>query len=72
MSVIITNVALDVFSPEELAQVRLAACSLREPGATGIVILPARPELYKLTRTSDGVTLDLCVDVEAARLLAGG
>jgi hypothetical protein len=68
---IITRLALDSFSREELAQVRLAAHSLREPGDAGLVILPGRPELYLLTRTREGMELALAGDEEVARVLSG-
>jgi len=72
MSGIITRLALDTFSPEEMRQVRLAVASLpAEVGAVGLLILP-RGDFYQLTRTREGVTLDLCDDDAAARLLAGG
>jgi hypothetical protein len=62
---IITRLALDTFSHEEMAQVRLAARALREPGESGVLILPGRPELYRLTRTREGVALDLATEEEA-------
>jgi hypothetical protein len=67
---IITRLALDSFSREELVQIGLAARALT-PGDSGIVILPGKPELYRLTRTREGVALDLATEEEAARVLAG-
>jgi len=66
---LITNLALDTFSPDELTQLRLAARSLKL-GDSGLVILPSRPEVYVLTRTHEGVSLDVASDEETARLLA--
>jgi len=72
MTHIITKLALDSFSPEEMRQVRLAVASLpAEVGAVGLLILP-RGDFYQLTRTGEGVSLDLCDDEQAAHLMAGG
>ncbi len=68
---IITNLALNTFSPGELEQLRVASRSLPELGDSGLAVLPGRPELYLLTRTQEGVTLDLATDEEAARMLGG-
>ena len=70
MSGIITRLALDTFTPDELEAFRMAARSLG-PGDQGLVILPGKPELYKISRARDGVTLDLATDEEAARMIAG-
>jgi hypothetical protein len=68
---IITRLALDTFSREELAQVRLAARALREPGESGVLILAGRPELYRLAKTREGVELELCDEATAAACLGG-
>jgi hypothetical protein len=67
---IITRLALDCFSRDELATIRLAARALTL-GDSGIVILPGRPELYRLTWTREGVELDICDETEATRVMAG-
>jgi hypothetical protein len=64
---IITRLALDAFTSEELAQIRLAARALVASGAdSGTLIFPGRPEPYRLGRTREGVTLDLATDEGAA------
>lgn len=68
MSGLITRLALDSFSREELARIRLAARTLGL-GDSGLVILPGKPELYRLTRTREGVTLELCDEETATRML---
>ena len=70
MTGLLTRLALDCFTREELAQIRLAAKAL-SPGDSGIVILPGKSELYLLTRTREGVKLDLATEEQAARVMGG-
>jgi len=71
MSDIITNLALDGFTSDELARIRLAATAVCQVGAAGILILPGKPENYLLRRTKEGIILSLATDEETAKVLSG-
>lgn len=60
------------FSKREWEDIRLAAVAIVRAGGEGAtIILPNRPELYRLQRHGDGFELRLTTEEEVLRCMTG-